>query len=61
MVKCKLNCEIPAQWRKLTREEGQEVKNDLNKMLDQWSIVAFSNGKIDGAGYGNKIHTAYEG
>ena len=28
-------------------------------MLDAWSIVALEHGKIDGSGYGGKIHNSY--
>jgi hypothetical protein len=28
-------------------------------MLTEWSIVAFDYGKIDGEGYGGKIHDSY--
>jgi hypothetical protein len=39
--------------------EGYEFKEQLKQLLDQWSIVAFETGKIDGAGYGYKIHENY--
>ena len=29
------------------------MKEDLNKLLTYWSIVAFETGKLDGFGYGN--------
>ena len=36
-----------------------ENKNKLLGMLDTWSIVAFDHGKVDGSGYGSKIHNSY--
>jgi hypothetical protein len=32
------------------------MSNKLQKYLGQWSIVAFDRGKMDGWGYGSKIH-----
>ena len=40
----------------MTLNEGTKLRTSLNKLLDEWSIVAFENGKLDGHGYGNKIH-----
>ena len=28
-------------------------------LLNTWSIVAFDKGKLDGPGYGGKIHSTY--
>ena len=46
-------------WRALRIDEGREIKDYLNQLLQNWSIVAFATGKIDGFGYGNKISETY--
>ncbi len=40
-------------------QEGYEYKEQLKKLLQTWSIVAFETGKIDGSGYGYKVHDSY--
>ena len=40
VAKCSMSEEIPNGWRKLSRSEGEQIKKELNKMLDTWSIVA---------------------
>lgn len=42
-------------WRNLTIEEAYQYKERLNELLEEWSIVGVSAGKIDGFGYGNVI------
>lgn len=59
VVKTGLNSPFPAEFKKLTLDQAYEIKEHLNKILGTWSIVAFENGKIDGTGYGNKIHETY--
>lgn len=46
---------IPEGWRVLTFEEGSQVKSQISQLLDEWGIVAFDRGKLDGFGYGNKL------
>ena len=50
---------IPPGWRQLTIEEGREIKESLNQLLEECSVVAFQTGKLDGIGYGNKFHETY--
>jgi hypothetical protein len=45
----------PPGWRALTFSEGQQLKSQLEQVLDEWSIVAFDHGKITGPGYGLTI------
>ena len=45
----------PNGWRLPTTPEVQHWKDQIVKILQQWSIVAFDGGKIDGHGYGNVI------
>lgn len=59
VVKCGLHEQFPPGFRVLTMKEGREIKNELNTMLSEWSIVAFESGKLDGFGYGNKFMEAY--
>jgi hypothetical protein len=49
----------PYGWRVLTIEEGREIKQQLLPLMDQWGIVAFKTGKLDGQGYGFKISESY--
>ena len=51
----KLNEPVPSGWRKLTLSEGKQYKDELNNLLDHWSIVAFETGSIGGHGYNNEI------
>lgn len=37
----------------MMHHEGLKFKDSLVTMLDQWSIVAFDYGKLDGWGNGN--------
>ncbi|KAM3147363.1 hypothetical protein pb186bvf_000614 [Paramecium bursaria] len=46
---------VPEGFRIMTLEEGTWYKNQLLNHLQEWSIVGFQTGKIDGFGYGNKI------
>jgi hypothetical protein len=33
----------------------------LNKLIDNWGIIGFETGKLDGVGYGNKFMDSYGG
>lgn len=46
---------VPAGWRRLRLEEGKQIKENLNEILEEWSIVGFEDGKLDGYGYGNNF------
>lgn len=59
VIKCGLHEAFPVGFRVMKMEEGIKVKEALNTMLGQWSIVAFEKGKLDGFGYGNKFMEAY--
>lgn len=50
---------IPEGWRVMTMDEGRCMKDDLQKMLTQWSIVAFDHGKLEGPGYGYALSETY--
>ena len=54
-----LNLVIPSGQRKLRINEGRKIKDYLNELLDNWSVVAFETGKLDGFGYGNKFMETY--
>ena len=50
---------IPDGWRNLELFEAKEMKSRVHnvcKYAGDWYIVGISQGKIDGTGYGNKIH-----
>ena len=56
------NDKIPKGWRLLELWEAKAMKqkvHDVCKSHGAWYIVAFAQGKIDGVGYGNKIHDSY--
>ena len=36
----------------------RKFHSDILARLTEWSIVAYYGGKIDGPGYGSKIHTS---
>lgn len=50
---------IPEGWDRLLPEEGRMIKSDLEKILTQWSIVAFQFGAMTGPGYGCTINDSY--
>lgn len=54
-----LKQKIPEGWRVMTYEEGQAMKYELYPLLDQWSIVAFDRGRLDGKGYGYRFMEQY--
>ena len=54
-----LNTSNPDGYRMMNRAEVVELKDQIKQNLDQWGIVAFDHGKIDGPGYGCKIHDSY--
>lgn len=57
--KISLNQPNPAGWRTMTLDEGKGIKDHLNKLMSQWSIVGFTQGKFDGPGYGSQFHSNY--
>jgi hypothetical protein len=59
VVKVGLSEEPPQGFRKMLLSEGYKFKEQLKKLLDCWSIVAFETGKIDGEGYGYKLHESF--
>lgn len=52
----KIDSALEPGWRRMRLEEGKQVKEQLNKLMGSWSIVAFQTGKLDGTGYGNNFH-----
>lgn len=58
-----LNEEIPKGWRLLNDIEALQYLEMINNEVSnysQWYIYALCDGKkIDGPGYGNKIHETY--
>lgn len=40
----------------LDLNSGRQIHNFLNRLLEEWSIVGFIDGKLDGHGYGNNFH-----
>ena len=59
VVKMSFSQPVPPGWRRLTIDEGRESKGSLDELLDEWSIVAFETGALDGFGYGNKFRENY--
>ena len=45
--------------RRMTFDEGKQYKMELQRIMQTWSIVAFDYGKMDGRGYGSKMHEDY--
>ena len=54
-----LNYGVPFAHRRVTLEEGKNIKNELVGIVGEWGVVAFGTGKLDGSGYGNKISDQY--
>ena len=50
-----INDHVPHGWRVVRLEEGRNIAGELSELVDEWGIVGFEHGKLDGAGYGNKI------
>ena len=50
---------MPPGWERLRYEEAQMFLNQLKEILDEWSIVAFAQGKMAGSGYHYKIDQSY--
>lgn len=63
LKKVPINSEIPQGWRILELEEAKQLKNEINEVCqyrtNTWFIVAFSQGKLDGTGYGNVFSETY--
>ena len=55
VTKIGINDPIPQGWRVVRLEEGRQIAGELSHLVDAWGIVGFEHGKLDGAGYGNKI------
>ena len=49
---------LPEGWRVPATSEVFQWKNQIVKTLNEWDIVAFEGGKIDGHGYGNVLTVA---
>lgn len=58
-MKVGLDDPVPAGWRILTFNEGIQIKEELMGLMDEWSIVAFDKGKLEGPGYGYRIVPSY--
>ncbi len=50
-----INDHVPQGWRLVRLDEGRQIAGELEQLVDEWGIVGFENGKLDGAGYGKKI------
>lgn len=50
---------FPYGWERLSYQEAEPYLQWLKQMLNEWSIVAFQQGKLDGAGYGYKYSPTY--
>lgn len=50
-----INEYIPEGWRAVKLEEGRHIAGELSQLVDEWGIVGFEHGKLDGAGYGRKV------
>jgi hypothetical protein len=50
-----INEQVPQGWRLVRLEEGRQIAGELAELVEEWGIVGFEHGKLDGAGYGRKI------
>ena len=50
---------FPQGWERLSFQEAQGILHLIKPLLDEWSIVAFQQGKISGSGYGYDIQQSY--
>jgi len=52
---------FPQGWERLNYQEAQAngIVEMLKQILDEWSIVAFQQGKMAGPGYGYEIQPNY--
>ena len=50
---------FPQGWERLSYQEAQPILHLLKPILSEWSIVAFSQGKMAGSGYGYEIQQNY--
>ena len=39
----------------MTLAEGKKYKSSLSKFIEEWSIIGFETGKLDGPGYGGNF------
>ena len=51
---------FPPMARRMTFDEGRQYRSELQQIMGAWSIVAFDYGKMDGPGYGCKLHEDYD-
>jgi len=52
---------FPQGWERLNYQEAQPILNQLKSILDEWSIVAYAQGKIAGPGYNYEQQPTYGG
>jgi hypothetical protein len=52
---------FPQGWQRLSYQEAQGFLHLLKPLLDEWSIVAFQQGKISGPGYHYAVEPTYSG
>lgn len=50
---------FPQGWVRLSFPEAQGFIDQLKPLLDEWSIVAFQQGKMSGPGYNYEIQQTY--
>ena len=55
--------QFPPGWERLNYQEAQShgIIQSLKQILEEWSIVAFQQGKMAGSGYGYEIQPTYGG
>ena len=55
--------QFPQGWERLNYQEAQSrgIIQSLKQILEEWSIVAFQQGKMAGSGYGYEIQPTYGG
>ena len=50
---------FPQGWERLSYQEAQGILHLIKPILEEWSIVAFQQGKISGPGYNYEIDQHY--
>ena len=50
---------FPQGWERLSFQEAQGILHLIKPILEEWSIVAFQQGKIGGPGYNYDIQQTY--
>ena len=51
--------EVPKGWKWLSTAEAKQIQDQVFAKLYDWDIVALTDGKVEGKGFGNKFSDSY--